>query len=378
MRKERLKRVEEIREQIGRNTSKRNEKAVSLGHTAWERRKQAVNTDPYESVFRDIERVEKEKTGYEDIIRRIQETVNKKEEIETLRSALKEEMKSLERESRGTYEGLGRAVYGAHRDGLLDDDELASFFKEIDRAEQSLQAALDGLDTSTGIASGDTVLKKIADRGKTALIKTKIRAAEAKLARLYEKTGRAFCTSDILKRLEDASLRGMLEPFRTAIEGISKLKDKEKDLVSEEEQVDKNLAHLGVSGGGKKRLGELEQSIENCRNSLYKLHQDAGRLLIEKEGNGFEKVKEVKDLYREIVELETANDELEETITVVETNMQIDDLKAEVEEKDEIIRRTKEKIDSLNGEIKEQQKLKKQLQSEIRRLEKTIEPGEEA
>ncbi len=377
MSKERLKRVEEIREQIGRNTSERNEKTVSLGYTAWERRKQADNTDPYESVFRDIERVEKEKAGYADTIRRIQDTIHKKKEIETTRSALKKEMKSLEREFRGTYEGLGRAIYGAHRDGLLDDDELVSFFEEIDRAEQGLQAAQDELDKSTGINSGDTVLKKIADRGKTALIKTRIRAAEAKLARIYEKTGRAFCTSDILKRLEDASLRGMLEPFRPGIEGISKLKDKEKDLVSEEEQVDKDLAYLGVSGGGKKRLGELDQGIENCRNSLYKLHQDAGRLLIEQEGKGFENVKGVKDLCREIVELETANDELEEKITVLETSMQIDDLKARVEEKDEIIRRTKEKIDSLNGEIKEQQKMKKQLQSEILRLEKTIEPGEE-
>lgn len=375
---ERLKRIDEIKDQINTNNSKREEKAASLGRIAWQQKEKAGDTEPYEPVFRDIQRLEQESAGYSDMIRQIRDTVAKKKELENLLAALKEEMKSVEGEFQDTYEGIGRAAYGAYEDGSLKKAGFADLFAEITSAERSLQSIREELEKPAGVVEQENLLKKIADKSKTALVKTRERSAENKLKRLYQKAGKAFCSSDILKDLEDSSLQQIFEPFRTELEGLEKLKTREQELVAEEEQVDRDLSHLGVSRVGKKRIGELEQSIEKCRLSLDKLHRDAGNLLLEKECPGYKDVEEVQDVFNEIRELDETNTALEETLGVLETTLQIDGLKSRIQEKDEEIHRAKEKIDRLNGEIKEQQKQKKQLQAEVRQLEKTIEPEEEA
>ena len=373
---ERLKKIEDVKEQVRGAEAKREEKLIQLGEIAWKRQKKADDTGVYDQVFREIKRLEAETREYSDMMEQIREAVAKKKEIESLRSALKDEMRSLDSEFRGTYEGIGRAASGAYGESLAGEKEISELLVEIRAAEGILSSAQEELERLGHTSGQNSFIGKVTEKGRVTFLKTKIRTAEAKLSRLYRKAGREFCSSGILKRMEDDSLEGLFAPFRTGIEGIAKLHGKEKELVSEIEQVEEDLTHLGAAKNDKKRIGELEQSIEECRTTLSRLYLDAGRLFVENGGKGYEKVSGAGEVYAEIEELDRGISGLNNTITLLETTLQIEGLKAKLADREAKIATAKERIDKLNGEIKEHQKHRKRLQTEIQHLEKTIDTGE--
>jgi chromosome segregation ATPase len=314
----------------------------------------------------EYQRLLKEIADSGELIKTIEEEIQKLKELEDQINAKEEENSACVKELAGLYEQIGGLVLGSpdHEDfSGIYRGQFDELFLKIEAQENKLEELED---------SGGGFFSWLGSSARSVVIKALLAKNQASLKRLYRKAGEKFMAPENAGEAgkgEIASLKEKIEGTRQLSSSLS------ADLAFLRGEKRKAAELLGAGGNPAKRIQGLEKHIAHTEDEIRQVYRRFGAYSLDpawKDFYGSLFTKEDSSILGRIESLEESIKDTENHIEKLKAAIAIDEEKAEIEKLNAAIEGQRQRIAAAEESIGEMQKRIADAETHIEELTKLL------
>ena len=288
---------------------------------------------------------------YSSAKKRIGEIDNRLQDIKEEIGEINTEIETIERSNSPIYEKLGEAAFLRYKQNPQEFSRYRDVFARLGDQSDEIDAIERDIGKLEEPERNRKFFEKIADTGQLAYLKGVRMVRSRILPRLYGETGRELAKTDFLDTVTDEDLLRIAEPFLQNRSKLKELEERQKHLLSEEEELHMELQRLGVDKRSDRRIEELDRNIEAAEEKKRARLINIGITVRSDTPSSIADDSAYKDFISSIEENEGKIENYRKNITKLKAAIEADNLARQIERMKETIEDHKHRIEESNREI---------------------------
>jgi len=316
-----------------------------------------------ESPYKKIVDLNRELPEHRQRISKVVRNTARHNEISKLLKDSKEELKTLEKESSTICRDIGEAAYLSFKKTLDPGAYYLELFSDLAAHDKAIEKIEDELDQQQYDKRTRSILKKLVDKGRAALLSSSRSAKMMALPGLYRKAGQKLCESELDEEAADKRFTLLMEPYLKNRRQAGKIESRNQELLAEQERLWQELKALGAEKRHQKLVKELEKTTRHIEEKLEQFHAELGKLYCKEHPPSLVSDEYIEESLKNIDRLDKEKNSTKKQIKRFNAALEIARIDEEVNSK-------KSRIETLEGAIRDRSEQVKEFTAGIENLEK--------
>ena len=306
----------------------------------------------------------------------IQRSADREREIRAKLEDSAKDVAGIEAENEVLYQKIGETAFSTFIEEPSDDEKLVSIFSELIEHDKEMGEIGSEIERFQEPGQGRALLKKLTNKGREVIQKSRRGLLLKNLPGLYRSAGRAICDQELENVVDDTSQPSVAQTFYGNRDRLRELEKDRAAMLEEQAEINNVLTELQAEKRPHRRIDELNKSNEQIQVRLAGIYLGLAKEYRELSPPGIEVGQETEDCLKQISLLESKNSKNGIHIERLEASLAIDKKRQRIAELEGKIRSAEERIRKNQEEIRLLQEEAKGAADEVQRLEKLRGPAD--